>query len=463
MKRSSILILTFIVILLIGAAGYFGFRSTAPDPAATVIETPETVAVTTCDVTQSVAAPGKLVNTSYTTLQMPNTGSLAEVNARPGDQVRAGDVLARLDHEEDFAAAVAAAELDVLQAQKAHDDLFANLDLKTAEALVNLISAQEALTEAEQARLRLDNPRAGSLTLQQAEAQYLLAKQTYKDALKAFDAVDHKPLTDPERVFALQALTAAEQNMNLKLATWNWLLLPASESDYQKADANLALAQAQVAAAQAAYEAMQSGPAVLDVQLATAQIADAEAKLASAQAALDSLEVRAPFDGIIIEVNANPGETIPQGTGIITLIDPQAVEVEATVIEEDYPYIETGQEVALFFDALPDAEISGVITRILPTRVPGDRPLYYIYIALSAVPDKLAEGMTADASVVIAARSAVLCLPRGVVRASSGGTAVVEVWTGTATGRRTIEVGLRGDVQVEILSGLAEGELVVAR
>ena len=461
MKRT--LFLSLFIIVLVAGAGYYGFYTTAPEPDTPTIEAPETVAASICDVSQSVAAPGKLVNTSYTTLQMPNAGSLAEVNVRPGDTVNAGDILARLDNEEDFAARVAAAELEVLQAQKAYDELFESDEVKIAEALLNLVNAQEAVADAEQARTRLDYPRADDLTIQQAEAQYLLAKQVYKEALKTFGEVEHKALTDPERVVALQNLNAAEKTMNEKLATWNWYLLSPPETAYEEADAALELAHAQFSAAQQAYEQLQAGPDSLDVQLAEAKIADAQARLTTAQTALDHLEILAPFDGTVVEVKASAGESLPEGTGIITLIDPQAIEVEATVIEEDYPYVEVGQSVQLYFDAIPEADIMGTITRILPTRTGGDRPLYNIYITPNNIPDKLAEGMTADASVVIAQRTGVLCLPRGVVRASSSGTAVIEVWTGTEKEQRTIEIGLRGDVQVEILSGLEEGELVVAK
>lgn len=466
MKRTLFLIL-FVLILVLGA-GYYGFQTTTPPPTEEAIQAPETVAATMCDVSQSVAAPGKLVNTSYTTLQMPYDGTLAEINVRPGDRVTAGDTLARLGHEEDFAAQVAAAELEVLQAQKAYDDLFTNADLKIAEALVNLVNAQQSVTEAQRARTKLDAPRADDLNLQQAEAQYLLAKEAYKEALKAFDAVDHKPLTHPERILALQRLTAAQQEMELKLATWNWLLLPPPPADFEQADADLTLAQAQLTVAQQAYDAVQAGPDDLDIQLAEAKIADAQAKLATAQAALESLAIIAPLDGIadeyiVVEVKATSGETLPAGSSLLTLIDPQAIEVEATVIEEDYPYVEVGQKVQLYFDAIPDADVTGTITRILPTRTGGDRPLYNIYIQLNTIPDKLAEGMTADASVVIAERNEVLCLPRGVVRASSGGTTVLDIWTGSEIEHRTVEIGLRGDVQVEILSGLEEGELVVAK
>ncbi|HNB53804.1 MAG TPA: HlyD family efflux transporter periplasmic adaptor subunit, partial [Anaerolineales bacterium] len=387
MKR-TLLIILFILILVAGA-GYYGFRTSAPEPTAPVIQAPETVAAAICNVSQSVAAPGKLVNTSYTTLQMPYDGSLAEINVLPGDRVTAGDMLARLGHEEDFAAQVAAAELEILQARKAYDDLFANTDLKTAEALVNLVNAQQAVDDAQRARTKLDAPRADDLNLQQAEAQYLLAKEAYKDALKAFGDVDQKPLTNPERIFALQRLTAAQQEMDLKLATWNWLLLPPPPADFEQADAALTLAQVQLTVAQQAYDAVQAGPDELDVQLAEAKIADAQAKLTTAQAALESLAILAPFDGVVVEVKTQAGITLPAGTGILTLIDPQAIEVEATVIEEDYPYVEVGQKVQLYFDAVPDAEVIGTITRILPTRTGGDRPLNNIYIQLNTIPDKL--------------------------------------------------------------------------
>jgi macrolide-specific efflux system membrane fusion protein len=125
--------------------------------------------------------------------------------------------------------------------------------------------------------------------------------------------------------------------------------------------------------------------------------------------------------------------------------------------------VEAGQPVDLFFDALPDEEVQGAISRIVPRRVEGDRPLYTVYITLKRVPEKLVAGMTSDASVIIAQRQAVLCLPRALVGASPNGTAVVEVWTNGRKEQRPVEVGLRGDTSVEILSGLAEGDQVVAR
>jgi multidrug efflux pump subunit AcrA (membrane-fusion protein) len=86
-----------------------------------------------------------------------------------------------------------------------------------------------------------------------------------------------------------------------------------------------------------------------------------------------------------------------------------------------------------------------------------------VYISLDQIPEHLVEGMTADSAILIAQHPQVLCLPRALVHASSGSTATVKVWNGVTTEERSIEIGLRGDVYLEILSGLEEGEQVVTR
>jgi multidrug efflux pump subunit AcrA (membrane-fusion protein) len=86
-----------------------------------------------------------------------------------------------------------------------------------------------------------------------------------------------------------------------------------------------------------------------------------------------------------------------------------------------------------------------------------------IYIRLDAVPQALVSGMTVDASIVIDSRTGVLRLPRSVLRARADGNAEVEIWNSDHVEKRTIQVGMRGDSFVEVLSGLTTGEQVVAR
>ncbi len=105
-----------------------------------------------------------------------------------------------------------------------------------------------------------------------------------------------------------------------------------------------------------------------------------------------------------------------------------------------------------------------MVDRIVPERVQGsDRPLYTVVIRIDdAVPEGLLPGMNAEASIVIDQRTDVVTLPRSLVRVGADNTAVIEVWNGTERVQRKISIGLRGDVNVEVTSGLQEGEQVVA-
>jgi multidrug efflux pump subunit AcrA (membrane-fusion protein) len=146
---------------------------------------------------------------------------------------------------------------------------------------------------------------------------------------------------------------------------------------------------------------------------------------------------------------------------VVVLSDPRTLEVEATVVEEDYPLLQPGQTAELFFDALPDTEVRGRLARVSSLRSSTERPLYPVYIAVQDLPRGLVPGMTADAAIVIAQRSDALRLPRALVRARLDGTAQIKVWAHGIEQTRDVRVGLRGDVYVEILSGLEEGERVV--
>ena len=206
-----------------------------------------------------------------------------------------------------------------------------------------------------------------------------------------------------------------------------------------------------------------SNPTESEIVAVDSELALAQAKYDAAKAIMDSLQVRAPMNGIVFAVSAESGQTYQAETSLFTIGDPKALEVVANVTEEDYPLISEGQRAEIFFDARPEVTVQGKIERIIPMRIEGDRPLYNIYISLDEVPDGLADGMTSDTAITIAKHEGVLCLPRAIVRASGGDTTTVRVWDGLQETTKEITLGLRGDTYVEIVSGLSEGEQVVTR
>lgn len=393
MNKRAVIFFSLVAILLVSVSGYLGFATTR-EPEAT--PTPQTVSVTSCDVEQTVTAPGNLVNVNEAEVIMPATGRLSAVNVRVGDRVRAGQVLAELD------------------------------PVTTTQAQLDLLEAQDELDKLQRRRTSLDYPRATDDFIKDLRKQIKAAKGTVDEledaASSAEDAMVKSQL--------LASLAGARENLKSLESNLNWYTSNPTDSDIVAADSELALAQAK-------YDA--------------------------AKAVLESLEIKAPFNGIVFEVSDEAGQTYPAETALFKVGDPKALEVVANITEEDYPIVSVGQAVEIFFDARPDVTVQGKVERIIPKRLEGDRPLYNIYISLKEVPDGLADGMTSDTAITIAKREGVLCLPRATVRASSEGNTTIKVWNGTEIVDKEITTGLRGDTYVEIVSGLTEGEQVVTR
>ena len=454
-----ILLLVLIAVGAVGGAGYLGYQASQARQAA-AIQPPPTVAVTRGDVLQSVTAPGTLVDTGAVTLEAQVSGRVDQVNVKPGDAVKAGQVLVRLGERSHFAALVADAQTQVMQAQKTVDGLDDALSLAQAES--DLAAAQTAYQTAQDHMNSRDLVRGDQPSIDAARANLILRQHALDTAQQNYDSVAHRDDSDYGKALALSALSAAQQQVDIAQINLAYLQTPPDAATVADAQAQLDLTHAQLAAAQAKYDQLKSGHNP-DRDLAEAQLANAKAALSEAQSNLASLDLAAPFDGIVTDVSAGDGQSVAAGSDLLTLSNPREVEVSATVVEEDLPLVQVGQAAQLFFDALPDQTLTGKVTRIVPKRTAAATATYPIAIALDALSAQLAPGMTVDCSLVIAQKSNVLRLPRAVVRAHSDGSALVDVWANGQVEHRTIHVGLRGDSFVEVTQGIAEGELVVAR
>jgi len=303
----------------------------------------------------------------------------------------------------------------------------AELDaVTTSQAQLDLLTAQDELEKLQKRRTALDYPRATNDFIKDLRRQLKATKQSVSQLEDAAKQAEDPAL----RSQLLANVTTAKANQKSLESKLSWYTSNPTENEIVSADSELALAQAK-------YDA--------------------------AKAVLESLEIKASFDGIVFEVSAESGQTYPAEATLFTIGDPKALEVVANITEEDYPIVSVGQHAEVYFDARPEVTVKGKVERIIPKRIEGDSPLYNIYISLDEIPDGLADGMTVDTNVTIASRLGVLCLPRGLVHASGNDKAVLQVWDGSATESREVKVGLRGDSNVEIISGLTEGEQVLLR
>jgi HlyD family secretion protein len=197
-----------------------------------------------------------------------------------------------------------------------------------------------------------------------------------------------------------------------------------------------------------------------------ARIAQAGAALEVARVNLEKTALRAPFDGVVADVTTEVGEWItpsPPGLPIppvITLIEDAAIYVSAPMDEVDVAKVHSGQTARITIDAYPGRSFPGKVTRVAPyvLDVQEQNRTFEIEAELddAAFARKLSPGTSADVEVMLAAKDDVLRIPSYALL--EGGRVLV-----AANGRlvsRAVKTGLKNWQFVEVMDGLAAGDLV---
>jgi HlyD family secretion protein len=193
------------------------------------------------------------------------------------------------------------------------------------------------------------------------------------------------------------------------------------------------------------------------------------AQIEVAEAALERTRLRAPFAGIIAEINGELGEFVtPSPIGIPTpptvdLIDSSCLYISAPIDEVDAPLVRPGLEARISLDAFSNRRFSGHVRRVAPYVLDLERQARTVEIEAEIDdPDKsaLLPGYSADVEVLLAREQDALRVPTAVI--IDGMDVLVYDESSGRLSRRTVETGLANWEFTQVLSGLAEGERVVS-
>lgn len=390
----------FTLILAFLLVGCSAFVKTTPQPLPTVVLGNSSTNPTTPSqgFVGGVTASGVVAPAQEAQLASSTGGQIAQVNVAVGDTVKAGQVLVMMAGSDKLNAAIESTNLELLTAQQALKDLNDNAALARTAAQTRLADAQKALDDAQKNRTKMNYAHSrDELVIQKAQTEYLLAKQDYKDAVKEFNKLAHKKLTNLERADALNKVVAADQKMKTALANYNWYLLPYSDIDIAQAEAELQSAQAELASAQQAYDQLQDGPDPQALALANARVQNAQAQIKASQSALDDLALKAPFSGTVSKVNFTSGEWVTPGQPILVLADLDHLRVETTDLSErDVPQVKIGQAADVTIKAL-NQDVMGHVAEISPLAdTLGGDVVYQTIIKLDTIPSGLRSGMSVD-------------------------------------------------------------------
>ncbi len=168
-----------------------------------------------------------------------------------------------------------------------------------------------------------------------------------------------------------------------------------------QAESAIALAEQAVRLAEA-DATNQNAPARSEaITRANATVTQAQARLSRIDASIADRILKAPFAGVITNIDVLPGETVTSAP-IVTLLADSAFEVKARIPEIDIGKLLVGQAVEMVFDARPQETLYGNISFISPKATEIDGVAYYeAYVQFSDLPDWMRSGLNTDIEIII--------------------------------------------------------------
>ena len=493
------ILLSLLTLLIFGGGGYYGYTTwfvTEPEIAAPALQTAQ---VRRGDLVLTAGGIGTLFAGEETKVGFRSSGIVSSVAAQVGERVAVNQILATLEYDSSLNSQLISAQINQRLAEIALIELTgeasgadlaaAQSSLAAAQAEYDHLVAPPTAEEVNGARSELLSAQKALETLQAGPSQD--AMTSIQSDLKAAEVARAEAQAAYDRVAWRNDVGATTQAADLQnatlayekaLAQFNISAAGASEDLIESARARVqqtqntlnlllqnadqlevAAARAKVEQNRAGLEDLLDGPSAEELERAELAVEQARLAVVEVQSTIEGGTVRAPKAGVITSVSALQGDSVAAGP-VIGLADTATAQVRFWIEELDIAAAVPGFPVSIAFEAFPEFNYSGHITRVEPALVEVDGASAiqaWASIDMTQHGAPLLFGMNADVEIIAGeARNALLVPVQALREITPGQFAVFVVKPGDELEFRPVQVGLRNFVSAEIISGLEEGETI---
>ena len=280
-------------------------------------------------------------------------GRVTEVAVEEGQSVKAGAQLVRFECND----LLAQREQALALVQESQDTLTRTLRGNRPQEI------QQAVNSAEAARAALLEAKNGPRKQEIAQAQAALAadEANAADAAADFDRMQKLLAADEisrmefdgyrtKRDATAQNAEASRQKLALLQAGTRMEDLQSAEARYKQAEAAAALSKA--------------GSRREDIALSRSQVQAAQAHVADLEVSLREAELRASADGVVEVVSVRPGDLVPPGQIVVTMLETSQLWVKVYVPETELAKVHVGQQATVTVDGMPGRSFAGLVGQI---------------------------------------------------------------------------------------------------
>jgi HlyD family secretion protein len=310
-----------------------------------------------------------------------------------------------------------------------------------------------------------DKVPAGKLLLAmddtEATARVASALDALKGAQAAYQAAQHGG-TQEERISLTGELEKAR--IDRGQAQHDLDALQKLQSSGAASPSEISAAQARLAADNSTIQVLQQRQSErygsADLAHTQATLDDAQAAYAAAQDALQHAVVHAPFAGTVYSLPVSRTEYVNQGDRLLSMADLSKLQVRAFFDEPELGKLSVDQPVTIVWDARPDEQWHGHISRLPSTIITyGTRNVGEVLVTIDDADGALLPDTNVRVTVTVANVSNVLQVPRDAMHFEQGATFVYRK-EGNSLHRVKVAIGARNLGAIQIVSGLNSGDIV---
>lgn len=288
-----------------------------------------------------------------------------------------------------------------------------------------------------------DEVQEGQVLLRLDDSELKQQVEIARSSLAAANASIERVEAEAERAQAVLDQVKVDHQRNQKLFASKSI----SANEMDKSEQALEVAQADLAKSRAAVAEARKNLIVaqntLDYQLAR----------------LGDTVIKAPFSGLIIRRDREPGDVVVPGTSIFLLISPKSLWVRAWVDETEMADLKIGQEARVIFRSEPGTNYTGKVAR-LGRETDRETRQFLVDVDVEKLPRNWSVGQRAEVFIETAGRKGTVTIPSRLLLRQDGTVGVFTLAEGKAAWI-PLKIGLRGRENVEILEGLEPGDMII--
>ena len=456
-------VITAIALLLISSGGYAYYKLVYTSSNTVATSVLQTATVRQGNLIIYASGNGTLIAENQASFGFGTSGQVIAVNAKMGDLVQAGDVLAELDNSTQ--------QTQYAQAKRALADLTSPYAIATAE--LNIATALQSVNSANSTLTFLLSPQ-----VMYWEGQIAKAEQDLADA-KAAAITSPSAEADNKVKHAEAVLKYANENLIGARGYYQYTYLPKyftvtdkstkvksvsapSDANIAKARANLAQAKAAVVEAQNYLAALKGEPVPDDASGADlTALENAQLALKSAENDLANTRLIAPISGTLMSFDITLGNKVDTSATVV-IADLSQPFIQVYLDPSDWDNVKVGKDAEITFDALPDSKLTGKVTEVDPgLYVSGNTSVVRALVKLD-IPESgfnLPIGSTASVDVIGGRADNALLVPIEALHPAGDQFTVFVMQDGKPI-LRVVQVGIQDQISAEIKSGLQAGDVV---